>query len=267
MAASHEGSAMTSPAGDLQGKTILLTGASGGIGSATARELLDRGAHLVAHYSSSRAGAQEACSGVPAERALLVQADLSQRGSARELWREAVAWRGRIDVVIVNAAVALVTAFDGSDEDWDAGWEATLRINVQEPASLVREAVAHFAQHGGGVLISLSSWAAQRGSALPAHTAYAASKAALQNLTQSIARNHARDGILAYIVAPGIVRTPMSEISATYRGGIEAVNAMLAMGEMVPPAEVAQLIAFLATGTCRHLSGATLDVNGATNIR
>ena len=76
-----------------------------------------------------------------------------------------------------------------------------------------------------------------------------------------------QDGILAYVVAPGIVRTPMSEISATSRGGIEALNAALAMGEMVPPEEVADLIAFLSTGRARHLSGATIDVNGATYIR
>lgn len=254
-------------ANSLQRKTILLTGASGGIGSVTARALADCGAHLVAHYAGNRAGAERACAGMPEERRLLVQADFSQRGSARELWNRAVAWRGRIDVVVVNAATMPVTPLEGSDEQWDAGWEQTLRVNVQEPASLVREAVRHFTEQDGGILISLSSWAAQRGSALPQLTAYAASKAAIQNLTQTIARNFAGDGILAYAVAPGIVHTSMSEISATHRGGIEAVNAMLAMGEMVPPEEVGHLIAFLASGSCRHLTGATLDVNGASNIR
>jgi NAD(P)-dependent dehydrogenase (short-subunit alcohol dehydrogenase family) len=131
----------------------------------------------------------------------------------------------------------------------------------------VREAVRHFLEHGGGTLVTLSSWAAQRGSAIPQLTAYASSKAAVRTLTQTIARNHARDGILAYVVAPGIVRTPMSEISATFRGGPDAVNAALAMGEMVEPREVAELIAFLAGGSMRHLSGATLDVNGASYIR
>jgi NAD(P)-dependent dehydrogenase (short-subunit alcohol dehydrogenase family) len=252
--------------GDLDGRTILLTGASGGIGSATARVLLERGAHLVAHYGSSREGAEAACEQAP-ERCLLVAADLSQPGSARELWREALAWRGRVDVVILNAGVAIATPFDGSDEDWEAGWEATLRINVREPASLARAALPHFVEQGGGILIAIGSWAAQRGSALPSHSVYAASKAALQNLIQSIARNHTRDGVLAYVVAPGIVRTPMSQISAAARGGIDALNAMLPMGEMVPPAEVATLIAFLATGACRHLTGATLDLNGAANIR
>ncbi|CAA9518124.1 MAG: hypothetical protein AVDCRST_MAG13-3204 [uncultured Solirubrobacteraceae bacterium] len=258
---------MTDEPQDLRGRTILLTGASGGIGAATARALGARGAHLIAHYGTNRRGAEDASSGLPEDRRLLLAGDLGRPGGARALWREALAWRGRIDVVVANAAVLLPSPLGGTDEEWDAAWERTLRVNVQEPASLIREAVGHFIAHGGGTLVTLSSWAAQRGSALPQLTAYAASKAALHNLTQTIARNHAADGVLAYVVAPGIVRTPMSEISAVHRGGVDAVNAMLAMGEMVPPEEVAHLIAFLATGRCRHLTGATLDVNGASNIR
>jgi NAD(P)-dependent dehydrogenase (short-subunit alcohol dehydrogenase family) len=252
---------------DLTGRTVLLTGASGGIGAHTARALLERGAHLVAHYARDLAGAERACEGAPQDRWTLVQTDLSQPGASRDLWREAVAWRGRIDTVVVNAATMPTTPFDGSDQEWDDGWELTLRVNVLEPASLVREAVRHYLEHGGGAIIALSSWAAERGSALPQLSAYAASKAAVRNLVQTVARNHAGDGILGYVVAPGIVRTPLSEISATHRGGIDKVNAMLPMGEMAPPEEVARLIAFLASGSVRHLTGATLDLNGASHIR
>jgi NAD(P)-dependent dehydrogenase (short-subunit alcohol dehydrogenase family) len=248
-------------------KTVLLTGASGGIGSVTAQELLRQGAHVIAHYASDRDDAIAACDGAPEERWTVVQGDLSVRGGARALWREALQWRGRIDTVVVNAATMPETPLDGTDEQWDEGWERTLRVNVLEPASLVREAVNHFQTVGGGTVIGLSSWAAERGSAIPSLTAYAASKAAVRNLIQTIARNHAREGVLAYVVAPGIVRTPLSEISATYRGGIDAVNAALAMGAMVEPIEVARTIAFLAEGTVPNLTGATLDVNGASHIR
>ena len=252
---------------DLRGKTVLLTGASRGIGAATARVLGGGGANLVAHYGAHREGAEAAVRDIPEECRHLLQADLSEAGSARELWREAVSWRGRVDVVVVNAATMPETYLEGTDGAWDEGWNAALRVNVLEPVSLIREAVAHYLEHGGGTVISLSSWAAQRGSAIPHLTAYAASKAALANMTQTVARNYAAAGILAYVVAPGIVRTRLSEASAAARGGVEAVNAALAMGEMVPPEEVAELIAFLATGRCRHLTGATLDVNGASNIR
>jgi NAD(P)-dependent dehydrogenase (short-subunit alcohol dehydrogenase family) len=252
---------------DLSAKTVLLTGASGGIGSETARALLQRGAHLVAHYSSDRAGAERATADAPQERVLLVQADLAQAGASRALWQEAVAWRGRVDVLVANAAVSVQTPIGGSDEEWDAGWDKTLRVNLLEPASLMREAVRHFLEQDGGTIVTLSSWAAQRGSAIPQLGSYAASKAALQAFAQTIARNHARDGIFSYVVAPGIVQTPMSEISAIHRGGIDAVNAALAMGEMAQPDEVGRLIAFLASGAVKNLTGATLDVNGASNIR
>lgn len=252
---------------ELAGRTVLVTGASGGIGSVTAATVGARGASVIAHYRGNRAGAEAAVGGLADDRRLLVQADLAQPGGSRALFAEALAWRRRVDVVVVNAAILLDTPFDGSDADWDENWERTLRVNVLEPVSLMREALRHFLEVGGGTLVVLSSWAAERGSAIASLSAYAASKAAVRNVAQTIARNHARDGVLAYVVAPGIVQTPMSEISASSRGGVDAVNAILAMGEMVPPEEVGELIAFLASGRNRHLSGATIDVNGATYIR
>ena len=247
--------------------TALVTGASRGIGAEAARSLAADGADVIAHYGSHQEGAAESVATLPDERKLLLRADLAEPGAARALWRDSVAWRGRVDVVVVNAAIAPETAFEGTDEDWDAGWDATLRVNVLEPVSLIREAVNHFRGHGGGIVITLSSWSAQQGSAIPSLPAYAASKAAVKAVTQTVARAYAADGVLAYVVAPGIVRTRMSEISATSRGGIEAVNAFLAMGEMVPAEEIGEVIAFLASGKCRHLSGATIDVNGASYVR
>jgi 3-oxoacyl-[acyl-carrier protein] reductase len=252
---------------ELDGRVVLLTGASGGIGSVTAATLGERGASVVAHYGSNREGCEAAVAGIPVERRLVVQADLRRPGAARGLFAEAVAWRGRVDVAVVNAATLLETPFDGTDELWDENWEATLRVNVLEPVSLMREALRHFLETGGGTIVALSSWAAERGSAIARLSAYAASKAAVRNVAQTIARNHAADGVLVYVLAPGIVHTQMSEISAIARGGIDQVNAALAMGEMVPPEEVADLIAVLATGRHRHLSGATIDVNGASYIR
>lgn len=256
-----------SSSGELEGKVVLLTGASGGIGSVTARALGARGAAVVAHYGENRAGAEAAVEEIPAERRLLVQADLRAAGSARTLFAEALAWQPHIDVVVANAGTLLETPFEGSDEQWDENWEETLRVNVLEPVSLMRAALGHFLDAGGGTIVVLSSWAAERGSAIARLSAYAASKAAVRNVAQTIAHNHAKDGVLVYVLAPGIVETPMSEISAVARGGVDAVNAALAMGTMVPPEEVAELIAFLAAGRTRHLSGATIDVNGATYIR
>jgi NAD(P)-dependent dehydrogenase (short-subunit alcohol dehydrogenase family) len=201
----------------LDDRVVLLTGASGGIGGPTAQALLDGGAHLIAHYGARRDDALAACAGAPEERFTLVQANLSMPGAARALWRDALSWRGRVDAVVINAAIMPDTPFDGTDAEWDDGWERALRVNVLEPAALMREVVNHYRGAGGGTLVTLSSWAAQRGSAIAHLGAYASSKAALHTLAQTIARNYARDGVLSYIVAPGIVHTPMSEISAVAR--------------------------------------------------
>lgn len=252
---------------DLSGRTVLLTGASKGIGAATAQALGEAGAHVVAHYGGDREGAEAATALIPAERRLLLQADLGDPAQARGLWREALAWRGRVDVLVNNAAVMLDSPLDSDDATWDAAWERMLAVNVLGPMSLLREATRHHVASGGGVIVTISSWSAQRGSGNPDLIGYAASKAAVKAATQTVARSHAADGVLTYVVAPGIVRTQMSEVSARRTGGEEALTASLAMKEWVPPSELAELVTYLATGRVRHLTGATLDVNGATYIR
>ena len=253
--------------GSLSDRTVLVTGASKGIGAAIARRLGEEGAALIAHYGSDLEGAHEATAAIPCERRRLLHADLAVPGAGRTLWRDALAWRDRVDVLVLNAAVMPDSPLEGDDAEWDAAWATALGVNVVEPVSLMREAVRHFVEQGGGVVVSLSSWSAQRGSGNPRLIAYSASKAALRNATQSIARAHAPDGILAYVIAPGIVRTRLSEASAASLGGEQVVTAQLAMGEWVPPEEIGDLVAFLATGKARHLTGSTFDVNGASYIR
>lgn len=252
---------------DLGGKTILLTGASSGIGAATAGVLGQAGASLIAHYAGDPEGVQQATAAIPPDRKFVLHADFAELGAGRKLWAEALAWRGRIDVLVNNAAIMPETPIDADDADWDAAWAKILQVNVVEPASLMREAVRHYRAAGGGVLVTMSSWSAQQGSAIPQLTAYASTKAAVKAMTQTLARAHAKEGVLAYVIAPGIVNTRMSRISATTRGGEDAVRAILPLGEMVPATEVADLVALVSSGQYRHLTGATLDINGAAYIR
>jgi len=253
---------------DLTGKTILVTGGSKGIGAAIVRALGTKGAHVVVHYGADRAGADAAAAAIPAERKLLLRADLGDSAEVSRLWDAALAWRGRIDVVVNNAAVMLWEGgMQADDATWDAAWAETLQVNVLAAAYLLRNAVRHYLQTGGGVIVTMSSWSAQRGVTNPDTVAYGASKAAIRSVTQSIARAYARQNILAYVVAPGVVRTRLSEQFAATQGGEEKVSAGLAMGEWVPPDELGELVAFLASGRMRHLSGATLDVNGASYVR
>ncbi len=252
----------------LTGKTILVTGASKGIGAAIVATLGRDGAHVIAHYGRDAAGARQTVERIPTERVKLLQADFAIPGEIARLWREALAWRRRIDVLVNNAAMmAWEGGIDDPDEVWDRVWAQTLQVNVKAPADLLRAGVRHFREVGGGVIITISSWNAQRGSTNPATIAYAASKAAIMAATKTIARAGAKQNILAYIVAPGVVRTRLSQSFAATQGGEEAVTATLAMGEWVPPDDIAELVAFLAAGNCRHLTGATLDVNGATYVR
>ena len=253
---------------DLSDKTILVTGASKGIGAATVRRLGQAGAFVVAHYSSDRDGAEEATRGIADTNKFLVGADFADLDQVEALWDSALAWRSGIDVLVNNAAVML---WDGGFEQrldvWDAVWEKTMRVNVLAPARLLRRAVNHFKENGGGTIITLSSWAAQKGVTNPATIAYGSSKAAIHAATQTIARAFAKDGVLAYVIAPGVVQTRLSEQFAATQGGEENITNSLAMGEWVPSEEIGELVAFLSTNRARHLSGATLDVNGASYIR
>lgn len=250
----------------LQGKTILVTGASKGIGAAIASELGRQGARVVAHYGRDQAGAEAALTDLPEDRALFVQGDLAVQGGAEAVFADAVAQTGGLDGVVNNAAV-LRFAGGIDDADWDAVWAETFQVNVFSAAALMRAAVHHFRERGGGEIVGISSWAAQKGVTNPRTVAYAASKAAFKAVLQTVATGYARENIRTYIIAPGVVDTQMSRDFAESQGGREVVEGRLVMGEFVPPGDIATLAAFCLSGRCRHLSGATLDVNGASYIR
>lgn len=253
---------------DLSGKIVLVTGASKGIGASIVRVLGDSGASVIAHYGSDRDGAEASTNAIDDRRKLLLQADFGNLDEVETLWDSALGWRGRIDVLVNNAAVMLWDGgFDQPLDNWDDVWDKTLGVNVVAAARLLRRAVLHFLDGNGGTIVTLSSWTAQKGATNPATIAYGSSKAAIHAATQTIARAFARDGVLAYVIAPGVVRTRLSEQFAATQGGEEKVTAGLAMGEWVPPDEIGELVAFLATGRVRHLSGATLDINGASYVR
>ncbi len=255
---------------NLENRTILLTGASQGIGATTARVLRRYGAGLIAHHrgDEERADLTTALGEPDDERLRFVAGDFLVDDEVDRLWSEALAWRGHIDTLVLNAAMMWPHGGVDDDEDtWLESWQRHQQVNVLAQARLMRAAVRHYRERGGGVIILMSSWVAQRGVTDPSMLPYAATKAAIRAVAQSIARGYADQGILIYLVAPGIVSTKMSLDFAELQGGIDAVTETLAMKEWVPPAEIGELVAFLASGRVKHLSGATLDVNGATYVR
>lgn len=252
--------------GDLSGKTVIVTGASKGIGAATANAMVTAGAFVIAHYGGDRAGAEAATGG----KAHLIQADFRDMAAVDTFWAEAVdAAGGHIDVLVNNAGIMRQTGgIVDPIEDWDKVWAEALAVNVLAPSRLLRHAVRGWlAAETSGAVIGIGSWVSTRGTANPGAIAYAASKAAISAATKTVARNYAAQGILAYVIAPGIVATQMSVDSAEKTGGVDAVTATLPMGEWVPPSDIAETAVFLASGRARHLTGATIDLNGAAYIR
>lgn len=253
--------------GTLSGKTILVTGASKGIGAAIAGAMLAAGARVIAHYGTDKAGA-EAAVATARDRATLFSSDLADMTAVDRLWADANA-TGPIDVLVNNAAVMRQDAGIADPlETWDSAWAEAWAVNVLAPARLMRLAVRDWlAAKRPGAVVGIGSWVSTRGPANPGAIAYAATKAAIAAATKTVARNHAKDGILAYVISPGVVNTQMSVESAARTGGVAAVTATLPMAEWVPPDEIAALAVFLAEGRARHLTGATLDINGAAYIR
>ena len=255
---------------NLENRTILLTGASQGIGAVTAQTLSRCGAKLIAHHrgDDEREDLGSVLGEEVPDRLRFVAGDFMSDDEIDALWDEALAWQGHIDVLVLNAAMMSPHGGVDDDEDtWLESWDQHLKVNLMAQARLMRAAVRHYRERGGGVIILMSSWVAQRGVTDPRMLPYAASKAAIKAVAQSIARGYADQGILTYLISPGIVSTTMSIDFAELQGGVDKVTETLAMKEWVPPEEIGELVAFLATGKVKHLSGATLDVNGATYVR
>ena len=247
---------------NLDDKVVLVTGASRGIGEVTLRTLHAAGAAVILHYGQGKAQAQEIAADLASDRVHLIQTDLSIPGAARQLWEQALSWRGSIHTVVNNAATMPAAGVADTWEHWFTAWQTTLQVNLVAVADLCREAIDYFKTSHGGILINLASRAAFRGDG-PEFMPYAASKGGIISLTRTIARGFAQDGILAYAIAPGFVRTDRIEQVMTQRG-TDYVTRDIPMGSPAEPQDIANLITFLAAGLAPHATGSTFDVNGAS---
>ncbi|HEY6057697.1 MAG TPA: SDR family oxidoreductase, partial [Candidatus Limnocylindrales bacterium] len=155
---------------------------------------------------------------------------------------------------------------DSTLQDWIDVWNLSLHVNLIAPAILCRAAVATFAgQREGGIIINIASRAAFRGED-PPYWHYAAAKAGMVAMTRTIARQNGRQGVTAFAVAPGYVDTSFNQRFAD-EVGVEVAARDTGLGEVAQPQDVANVIAFLASGLARHATGTTIDVNGASYVR
>jgi NAD(P)-dependent dehydrogenase (short-subunit alcohol dehydrogenase family) len=232
---------------------ILITGSTRGIGAAVADLLAARGAQVMGHGR--------------ADGPAVLGADLAEAGAADKLWDRALdRLDGRIDVLVNNAGVFEPIAIDAPPSEWQAAWARTMRINLQASADLCRRAVLQWRERGvPGRIVNVASRAAYRGDS-PSHWHYAASKAGMVAMTKSIARGYAAEDILAFAVCPGFTMTGMADDYLASRGG-DKLLADIPLGRVASPGEVANTVAYLALEAPASMTGAVLDINGASYVR
>ena len=249
---------------DLDGRIVLLTGAGGGIGSATARTIARAGGTVILHDVRADSVERLAEELGPSAHALI--ADLADPIATGRLWEDALAIYGRIDVLINNAGIYPPAELDSPLDQWLRVWNLSIGVNLIAPAILCRAAVTTFAaQPDGGIIVNLASRAAFRGED-PAYWHYAAAKAGIVAMTRTIARQNGRQGITAFAVAPGYVDTSFNQRFAD-EVGVEVAARDTGLGQVAQPQDVANVIVFLASGLARHATGTTIDVNGASYVR
>lgn len=194
---------------DLSGKVALVTGASRGIGRETALRMGEAGAQVAVNYNSSRGHADEVVRAIGEERAIAVQADVSDPAQVKSMVDATIERFGRIDILVNNAGWHDYNRFEGDDYDaWQRGWQRTFATNLFGAANAAFLAMQSMRSNGGGKIINVASRSAWRGETEFAD--YGASKAGMVNLTRSIARACAKDNIVASCVTPGFVDTEIA---------------------------------------------------------
>lgn len=233
---------------------ILLTGASRGIGAAAKQKLEERGAAVIGQATLPR-------------DTNTVGVDFADPSAPQELWNAALErHEGEIDVLINNAGVFMPNPIETSDIAWLDGWEHTVRINLTASAQLSRFAIQHWQKRGvSGRIVHVASRAGHRGDS-PAHWHYAASKGGMLAMHKTIARAYAKESIFSFAIAPGFTDTAMADDYLESRGGA-GLLADIPLGRVAEPEEVASMIAWCALDAPPSMTGATLDVNGASYVR
>ncbi|HEV2783848.1 MAG TPA: SDR family oxidoreductase [Actinophytocola sp.] len=251
-------------------RSVLVTGASRGIGRAIATAFATAGDRVAVHYSAGRADAEDTLAGLPGTGHHLVAGDLADPDAAERIVRTVVDTAGGVDVLINNAAVATSVetyhpVAKTSYVDWVRIWRQAIDVNLLGAANVSYWAARHMIDHGrGGRIVNVGSRGAYRGE--PANPAYGASKAGLHALGQSLAVSLAPYGIAVTSVAPGFVRTDRQRGTL---GGPEGdrVRAQSPFNRVGEPEEVAAAVLYLASADAQWASGAVLDLNGASHLR
>ena len=245
----------------LDGRKVLVTGGSRGIGRATALLFAQAGADVALNYVSNQKAAEEVLKSVEkiGRRCLVYKADMSSRSDVDRMVGDILAKWGELDTLVNNAGVWTYLEMGRMD---DAVYRETIGINLDGVFYATNAVVPAMKEHGRGWIINVTSTAGVRGEALHSH--YAASKGALHSLTKSLAVELAPFGIRVNAVAPGWVDTDMSAPSFSEPGFKDKVRQTIPLRRIPPAEDIAGPILFLASDLARHVTGEILDVNGGS---
>ena len=262
--------------GRLEGKVALVTGAGSsgpgwGNGKATAVLFAREGAHVVA-VDRVREAAEETGALIEAEggRCLVLEADVGDSDAVRDIVGRAVGEFGRLDVLHNNVGIVQV---GGPVELDEADWDRIVRVNMTSVYLMCKHALPHLVEGGGGSIVNIASVAGIRYLGVP-YVAYAATKAGVIQMTQSIALEYAARGVRANVVLPGLMNTPMivEPLKDFYADGhveemIRRRDAQCPMGRMGDAWDVARAALFLASDESRYITATQLVVDGGLTAR
>jgi 3-oxoacyl-[acyl-carrier protein] reductase len=250
---------------DLTGRVALVTGASSGIGAATARVLADLGARVALGYHRNAAGAEETRKGIEAGggTAIALKADVRRPDEIRSLVEQTAGALGPIDILVNNAG-SLVER-QGIRQVTEARLSEIFTLNVTSAVMAAQAVVPAMMERRRGAIINVVSIAGHTGGG-PGAGAYSSSKAALATYSKAMAKELAPHGIRVNAVAPGVIDTPFHELFSTPEM-LRNFVATIPLGRLGTSEECATVIAFLASDAASYLIGETIEINGGQLMR
>ena len=245
--------------------SILITGASGGIGRAAAIECASRGARIGVHYNGNRERAEATLAALPGDGHELFQCDISDPDAAADLIDSADNVLGGLGVLVNNAGISQRHRFEDIDyATWRETWHRIVTTNLTAAGNLCFCAGQKMIKRGGGRIVNVSSRGAFRGE--PLMPWYGASKAGMNAMGQSLAQALGPRGVYVYTVAPGFVETEMAAAVLSSPEG-DNIRNQSTIGRVAQPEELGKTIGFLALEAPAFMTGCIVDVNGASYLR
>ena len=250
---------------DSDRRTVLVTGASRGLGRAIAEQFAAAGYHVAVHCFRNRPAAEECLAALSGSGHVMVEGAIAEPGDAGAVIAKAVDGLGQVDVLVNNAGVYFDhSPLATSPDEWSKAWREIVGVNLFAPAWMCHAAVAHMRERGGGSIVNISSRGAYRGE--PDAPAYGAAKAGLNSLTQSLAVACVPVGIHVYGIAPGWIDTDMATPYLSGAAG-DSIRNQSPLGRVAAPSEIARIALFLASEESSWMTGTIIDANGASYLR